>query len=348
MTEAVAEVTKPGRTIVTGETIDAFVVQKTAEKEAARSGVKPDPVSDEAGKPARADQSGSGEAAAGNGDGKGNAEPAGEGATGDPETDEAIQQVGKKNPKIEKRFSELSERRKAAEAEAKAAKEEAQRLRDEAAQAARERDELKAKYEPPKPDVLPPEPKREQFQSDEDFLQARDDWAGDKREHELRKKDAAEKAQKALEENAKKWKAAEDAFRKEVPDYDDAIQKSGIQIRPGVFEAVQEAIRSSEIGPRVLHYVATTKGVAERINDMSPAAAAAEIGKIEARLEKPAGEGPKVALAEVSKAPPPITPLKGSGTVDTTPVDASGQPHFGSFAQYQAWKQKQIKSGKWR
>lgn len=344
MTEAAAEVTpKPGRTIVTGETVDAFVVQKLAEK--ANPGAAADTVSDGtggSGSPASADQSGGGNADDGISPSKSAGEP-----EPDSETDAEIKKAGKKNPKIEARFHDLAEKRKAAEKAAEEARAEAQRVREEAAQAARERDELKAKYEPPKPEVLPPKPARAQFGSDADYEAALEDWAGDKREHDLRQQEAQEAAEKAHKARVTAFQKREAEAKTEIPDYEDAIKKSTVKVS----DPVRDAIVESDVAGFLLHHLATNPAVAEKLAGMSIASSLKELGKIEDRIiadrEKKAKGEPKTPLAEVSKAPPPIAPLRGGGAVDTPPVDSSGNFH-GTFQQYQAWKKAEIAKGRWR
>jgi len=169
-------------------------------------------------------------------------------------------------------------------------------------------------------------PKREQFESYEEFIEARADYRARKAVQEERQKQQSE-TQKSTE--AERQKGAEVEFRKrlqatasEISDFADVMENAGdIYITNGMRDAIQE----SPLGPRILYEIAKNPQEAERLAGLSPSAAAREIGKIEARLEaatkKPDTEakdtptdernpdGTFKPKKEPSKAPPPPEPI---------------------------------------
>ncbi len=246
------------------------------------------------------------------------------------DADEAIKQAGKKNPKIESRFSELSEKRKAAEKDAEEARSEAQKLREEREALQLERDALKAKYEPPKTDPLGPEPQPEQFADAKEYGSALKEWTTEKTERDHAQKDANEK-------QAKAWTEKAGNARKDFADYDEKVNASTVKVS----DAVRDAIIESDIGAHLQYYLADNPKEATRLAGLSERSALRELGKIEAKLaDKVKGE-PKNELAEikpeveVSKAPVPPTPLRGTSGGDIPRQDGNGKYH-GTYAQYKA------------
>ncbi len=102
------------------------------------------------------------------------------------EKDEDVKTVRKGNPKIERRFSELTEARKAAEAKAT-------QEREARESAEKERDELRLKLNPPPPEDLGPEPKPDQFSDTSEYAKALKDWTAETTRRDL-SKESQEKA----------------------------------------------------------------------------------------------------------------------------------------------------------
>lgn len=251
------------------------------------------------------------------------------------EVDEEIKKAGKKNPKIESRFSELAAQRKAAQEEAKTAREEAAKVKAERETLQAERDALKAKYEPPKTDPLGPKPNVDQFANTEEFAQALEDWTTEKVERDRATKEAEEREQKEQAKRAEEWKARQDEARKAIEDYDAKINASDVKVS----DPIRDAILESDVGPQLLYHLATNPDVAEKLAGLSERSALRELGKLEAKLgDKPAEAKTPLSdvKAEISNAPKPITPLKGSGAgADTPLLDGNNQFH-GSYAQWKA------------
>lgn len=245
--------------------------------------------------------------------------------------DKEAQGLDKKEGKLNKRFSELTEQRKAAEAKA-----ETERLRAEAAE--RKAADLEARLNPPKKDDEGP--KRDQFASDAEYEQARVDYRVDLKLKEKDAKEAEVKQNERREKTIKDFKSRQEAFVKEKPDYAEKLEAAEVVVS----NEVRDMIVDSDFGPQILYHFADHPEEAERIRDMTAAGAARAFGKLEARFEKekaPQGaskseakevSAPKV---EISKAPAPITPLKGANAPADLPINGKGE-WTGTYQEYKA------------
>jgi hypothetical protein len=114
-----------------------------------------------------------------------------------------------------------------------------------------------------------------------------------------------------------------DAVKSRIPDFDTVMSSaSQMEIR----DDVRDLLLESSKGPLLAYHLAKHPEKVSALNRMSPAAAAKEIGSLEARIR---GPQPKTR----TKAPPPKPAPKGGGS-DTRPRD----PAKMSFAEYQAWR----------
>ena len=240
----------------------------------------------------------------------------------------ATDEQKKPNPKLERRFSEITKQREAAREEAKREREQRESLE------ARLK-ELESRVNPPaqaEADELGQEPKPEQFSDMYEYAKALAEYTADKK---LMERDNQEKARKAAAEQEarfKTWADRVNAAKTNLPDFDDMVQSSDVRVS----DPVRDAIIESENGPQILYYLAENSEFAKKLADMSVVSAVREIGKIEARFIKEAPEVKPVAVK--SKAPAPINPLRGAlNTVDSN-VDADGNFH-GSFQQWKAARQ---------
>lgn len=233
----------------------------------------------------------------------------------------------KPNPKLERRFSEITKQREAA-------REEARREREARESLEARLKELEAKVNPPAQqpdDELGEEPKPEQFSDMYEYAKALAEYTADKK---LIERDKEEKARKAAAEQEAKFKAWADrvnAAKNELPDFDDMVQSSDVRVS----DPVRDAIIESEHGPKILYYLAENAEFAKKLGDMSVVSAVREIGKIEARFEKGEAKPDVKAVVGKSKAPAPITPLRGAISKVDAGVDADGNFH----GTYQQWKE---------
>ena len=306
--------------VVTSENLAEFTARKLGlvDKQPAEAAAAPesDNTDDQAAEPeANGDQSGH--------DGEGNEA-----------TVEDDQKERKPNPKIERRFSEITKQREAAKAEAQKEREAREALE------ARVK-ELEAGNKPPQAqaqDDFGPEPKPEEFNDMFEYAKALAEYTADKK---LMERDKAEADRKAAEERAKfekNWADRVNAAKSELPDFDEMIQSSEV----AVSDPVRDAIMESDVGPRILYHLAENPEFAQELGKKSVISALREIGKLEARFEKAATSAesePEVKSAAVkSKAPAPITPIRGAISKTENNVDADGNFH-GTYQQWKAARQ---------
>jgi hypothetical protein len=238
------------------------------------------------------------------------------------------QKERKPNPKLERRFSEITKQREAAREEARLEREQRERLETRVK-------ELEGKVTPQaqaSQDDIGEEPTPDQFSDMYEYAKALAEYTADKKMAERDQQELNRKAAAEQEVKFKAWADRVNAAKSNLPDFDDMVQSSEVRVS----DPVRDAIIESEHGPQILYYLAENTEIAQKLAGMSLVSAVREIGKIEARYERDA----KATVPDVkpvvgkSKAPAPISPLRGAlNTVDAG-LDADGNFH----GSYQQWK----------
>lgn len=181
---------------------------------------------------------------------------------------------------------------------AKAKRSEADTLRQEV-------EELKRRIQPPQAPQATAEPKRENFEDYDAFVRAQAEHAAKdvaRREFDRLQKEAAAKAeQEKRNKTVREFEKRQEQARQQFEDYDDAIASLEVSFPDGFMDAIVE----SDKGAEVAYFLATHKDEAERIAGLGRNAAIRELGKLEAKLEKP-------AVTRTTKAPQPLAPVSGS------------------------------------
>ena len=256
--------------------------------------------------------------------------PSGEEATeSKEEVGEAEDQHKPKNAeKIEKRIAKAIYEREQARQEAAEAKARTAELERKSA-------ELEARLNPSKPVDSDAKPQASQFTDAFEYAEALAEWSA---ENALKTRDRQEAEKKQQVERAKvieSWQSKLAAVKTELPDYDAMIASSDVSVS----DQVREAIIESDIGPKLIYYLAENPDVAEALASKSTSSALRELGKIEAWLssDKPAAKAVDTA-PKLSSAPAPISPIKGGNASADTPIDGKGEFH-GSYAQWKAARQ---------
>jgi len=240
--------------------------------------------------------------------------------SGQEAVNEATEPEKKQNPKLEKRFSELTKQRELA--------------RQEAAKEREARTALEARLREledrvtPKADPIEEEPKPEQFTDAFEYAKALADYSA---ENALKKRDQQEAERRVQEERQKvitTWNERLEAAKAEMPDFEDMVASSEV----AVSDQVRDAILESDIGPKILYHLAENPEIGEKLAKLSTINALREIGRLEAKLETPTGTAKPVS---VSKAPAPIKPIKAMGSTLDNKLDSNGEFH-GTYAQWRA------------
>jgi len=234
---------------------------------------------------------------------------------------EATDTEKKQNPKLEKRFSELTKQREIA--------------RQEAAREREAREALEARLRALEQQANPQQaresnekPTPAQFSDAFEYAEALAEWSAEQAIVNLKREESEKQAQAEREKVIKSWTAKLEAAKAELPDYEDMVASSDVVVG----DHIRDAILESDVGPKILYHLAENPEIAEKLSSLSTASALREIGKLEARFEKV--EAPAAKAVSVSKAPAPIAPLKAKGSALDVNIDSKGEFH-GTF---QAWK----------
>lgn len=239
------------------------------------------------------------------------------------EEDELVKEEkdeGKKH-KLNLRFSELTKQREDAKADAAKERESAAKERQARADVERERDELRLKLNPPV--ELGDKPQPAQYADVNEYSKALESWTEKKTKQDMAKEAETKAAQERQDKVFSTWKERIEATKKELPDYAEKIANAKVVVS----DQVRDAILESDVGPQILYHFAENPEVAERIGKLTVGGALRELGRLEAKLEKveKKEEKKEEKRAEISKAPPPISPLKGANSPAEIPMSAAGE-----------------------
>jgi hypothetical protein len=253
------------------------------------------------------------------------AEPSEDVAQSDPsgEDEAKATEERKPNPKLERRFSQITKERESAREEARRERE----LRESLEVQVRE---LKNKAQPSAEPKFDSEPKPEQFTDMYEYQQALVDYRVDQRLGEEKQKEANAKAEAERMKVINTWAKRVETAKAEIPDFEDMVGSADV----AVSNEVRDAIFESDVGPRVLYHLAENPDIAEKLNGMTMTAALRMIGKLEAQFEKKSDEQLSKTVVNKSKAPAPINPIRSAANGRDVNLTSDGQFH----GSYQAWK----------
>ncbi len=190
-------------------------------------------------------------------------------------------------------------RRKAAEKRAVELEEELSQLKSKSGPAQEKTEAVDAKA-----------PKPEDFKTVAEYADALVEYKLDKREAERREQASRTEADSARSKQEREFRKQEAEVIAVNPDYRDTVKVLQDEEIP-----THIAQYLFETGPKLIYPFAKLPAEERnRIRGLSPIRAIAELGKLEAKLEKPA-QAKSVEQPAVSRAPSPITPLSGDGAV---------------------------------
>ena len=227
----------------------------------------------------------------------------------------------KQNPKLEKRFSEITKQREAARAEAQTEREARQQLESKLR-------DYEERAKPKTESKSDEEPQPNQFSDMYEYAKALTDYRVDQRMNEEKQKEVQAKVQAERDKVINTWAKRVESAKSEMPDFEDMVGSADV----AVSNEVRDAIFESEVGPRILYHLAENPEIAEKLAGMTLTRALATIGKLEGQFEKV--EPQTKPTVGRSKAPAPINPIKASANGPVTELDGNRQFH----GNYQAWK----------
>ncbi len=135
-------------------------------------------------------------------------------------------------------------------------------------------------------------PRRDQFASEESFIEALTDWKLESRDRAAREEQLKAQSREQLSRTESLYKEAE-----KLPGFDrDDFEQ--LPLTPVIAQVIYE----SDQAPKLMAYMASNPEEVSRIANLSPARQAAELGKLETKLASQPAVKP-------SKAPAPINPV---------------------------------------
>ena len=182
-----------------------------------------------------------------------------------------------------------------------------------------------------------PKPNRAEYQSDDEYVEALTDWKLDQKMAEKEKKQAEERAKAEEEAVLKSYQRKAKEASLKLSDFNEVMAEfQKVQVK----KFIEDALLESDVGPYVAYILAKDPDEFERISNLPAIKAVKELGKLEEKFKDAFDDEPekepepkkKPVVAtkklEVSKAFAPVTPLKGA-TQETAPANES-------FAAYKA------------
>ena len=250
-------------------------------------------------------------------------------AESEPEAEKEATEERKPNPKLEKRFSELTKQREAARQEAQREREAREALEARLAALEKSSQPQQASEQPED------EPQPHQFSDAFEYAKALAEFTAEKALRERDKQEAERKANEQRQKVLTEWAKRVETAKAELPDFDDMVASSDVVVT----DPIRDAILESDVGPQILYHLAENPEIAEKLASQSVASALRQLGKLEAKFEKAVEEQtetkPSKTVAKKSNAPEPIKPLRGSSVATDVPMTSDGQFH-GTFAQWKA------------
>lgn len=173
------------------------------------------------------------------------------------------------------------------------------------------------------------------------YTDAKAEYAADLKQRQYEARQAQERGEAANAEAAARVKAHADKARKAHPDFDTVMAKVANTDADRVPQFVLNYIFESEHGAEIAYHLAKNPEESKRIATLKPILGLAELGTLAATLSKPvsANTGAAPVVRERGGAPPPITPLSGSGTgsVNTDPAKMN-------FKELRAYERERARS----
>lgn len=192
-------------------------------------------------------------------------------------------------------------------------------------------------------------PRPEDFESVDQYLDARDAYNRKEWEREASAKQQIEQTQRRITEDLAKSAAAVkkaggreflESLDPEVAELEPTWVVAARGEKPTALNAIADFfVQAGDGAPRMMSYFSDHPDELTRLSTLTPWDFQREMGKIEARLEV-ATTGAPTNGREVSRAKPPVKPVTGAPTVAEGSEEDPGSMDFDKF---RAWKAKQAR-----
>lgn len=179
-------------------------------------------------------------------------------------------------------------------------------------QLTKQRRELEAENERLRKEAETPleKPKREDFDDDEDYQDARSVYRAKLARTDDKQAEAKQAQAKAQEAKVQAWQAQQEDARERYPDFEAVVYAQNVPFTPEVVDDLLE----SDMAADVAYVLAKDIPRAQKLAAMTPVQRGREIGRIEAEIEGVASK-PKT----ISKAPPPVQTVSGGSAQSSDP-----------------------------
>jgi hypothetical protein len=154
-------------------------------------------------------------------------------------------------------------------------------------------------------------PQRDDYVSDDEFIEALTDYKLDLKEKELlpklHKQREEQQRQEQVKSVEKNFQQRINEARTKYRDFEEVVDNPDILLSTEIIESIKE----SDLSGDLLYYLGKNPAEAERLSYLSARAVGRELGKLEVKLATP--------QQNKSKAPDPIVPARNAKTVTGRP-----------------------------
>lgn len=174
-------------------------------------------------------------------------------------------------------------------------------------------------------------PKREDFDTDEEFDEAKFQYRYQLQRQREQEEDSKNALKTRLEKNFNDYKTAAADFREEHDDWDEVTGQK-INIPESVYYAIVDL---ADEGPAVTYYLGKHPDKIAELAELTPYRAAIEVGRLADQLKT--GADPKKTTEKAPKIPPkkipdPVKPVSTSATTSTlTSTEAAKRGNYKEF-----------------
>lgn len=171
-------------------------------------------------------------------------------------------------------------------------------------------------------------PRKEDFEDEDEYIEALVDWKTDVKSLETKNTPAATQTPE-VKINGDLNSIILDGAEK-YSDFKEKVLDDNLVFSPELAELVVDTDNPED----VMYYLASNPDESKRLSSLNEVKAAKEIGRIEAKLSLAEKEKKsKNVIKQQSKAPSPIKPVFASGVLEKDPAKMSAR-------EYRAWREK--------
>lgn len=175
-------------------------------------------------------------------------------------------------------------------------------------------------------------PRFEDYNDVEAFTDALTDWKLNQGLSQVR-------AQTEQQTRVQSYNQRVEQFRSTTPDFDHVLNDFVVEYGDDVIPEIVNVAMESEVGPQIAYYLAKNTHEVDRLAALPAHRRLIELGKIEGSLQKSQRSVPAIEKTKVSRAAPPVEPVKGSGRVETMDL---ADPNL-SYTEWVRRRQAQLK-----